>query len=189
MRKKAGWIWWLVAVVGLIALLARRAVGSSSAAPKVAAGYPTSDRLSPHFTWGELWGPAESIASRKRWDGPGIPSYDARIMAQVAAWLELIRAGAGGFPLVAATVGYDLAMIGPARVAIVLYPPSGSSVKRADLLDVARSTIPASYLFAGDAGVDAIMPLDYMPPSSTVTRRGVFITFNKQALMRDVGPT
>lgn len=191
MRKRPGWIWWLVAVVGLIALLARRAVGAGAAAPKVAAGYPSSYGLSPHFPWSELWGPAESLAIKKRWDSPGVPSYDARVMAVVAAWLEEIRAGCGGFPIIANTVGYDQKMIGPAKVMIVLYPPADSPVTQNKLVETAKATIPDSFLYKEPSlsgSIDAIMPLDYMPPSATVTRKSCWIAFDKQALMRAVGP-
>jgi hypothetical protein len=177
----------LAAVVGALWLLSRRVL-SGPAVAVVAPGYPTTTHLSPHFTWSELWGPAEGLTESSRWASPGIPSFDGRVMAQLAAWLELVRGREGGRPIIARTIYYAKPLIGEKlNIFVILYPPSGSDLKLADIASACRDTFPPAMLG------DVLLPEEQIKVGNWTgggidAKPCVMLWLSKNELMRQVNP-
>jgi hypothetical protein len=176
----------LAAVVGALWLLSRRVLAGPAVAT-VAPGYPTTTHLSPHFTWGELYGPAEGLTEAPRWSSPGIPSFDGKVMAQAAAWLELVRGKIGGRPVIARTAYYASGLIGEnLNVFIVLYPPSGSDLKLSDIAQACRDTFPPAML-GKILTDDPLIKVSHWSGSG-IDKACVHLWLSKNELMRQVNP-
>jgi hypothetical protein len=176
----------LAAVVGALWLLSRRVL-AGPAVPTIAPGYPTTTNLSPHFSWNELYGPAEGLTESPRWSTPGVPSFDGRVMAQVAAWLELVRGACGGRPIIARTAFYNTGLIGERlNILLILYPPSGSDLKLSDIASACRNTFPPAMLGTILEGEPVIKVGSWSGVG--IDKDSCQVWLSKNELMRQVNP-
>jgi len=173
---------WMVAaaLIALLVFVFRYAIAQINSFPKIASGYPSSDKLSPHFSFAEVWW-ADALQGMTKWVAPGRPTNQVKLVAQACAWLELVREKEGGRPIIARCVGYsDLDTI-----LFFVYPPAGSAwpITTAEIL-AACSVIgegvlksppeKTTFSFTGPAGSLSGVP-------------GVFLRFDSDELASQVG--